>query len=398
EVNFYSLLNSLNPEQEAERFFVKAKHQLEKAAALNCDVFSTVSEITALEAEKFLERAPDITLPNGLEEDKLFSFEELAERHRLQRTRLREFLIAFFFPYYNFNLENTLFYFLASRYEIKAKGIDVFIKSLSQLNKKLKAQKSEKTVVAFLLVPSSVKGVSQEVFENKQYFYDLRDSLEDISEETEEKILFSLAEGKEFSQKVLFSQNFLLSLRKKLLQLKRKGLPPLVTHELENENDSILQLLKAEGLLNKKEDKVKVIFYPDYLNGHDGLSDLNYEEMLQACHFGVFPSFYEPWGYTPLETAGFGVASLTTDLAGFGRFCLGLERDKKYPGIFVLQRDKREEKEIIKDLTEILFNFSQYSKKERVESKIQARKIAALTDWKILAKKYIEAHNLCFLK
>ncbi|MBM4177308.1 glycogen/starch synthase, partial [Candidatus Gribaldobacteria bacterium] len=322
-IDFYSKATVISDtEKEAENFHVKAKHQLEKAASWRADIFSAVSEITAWEAEKILGRRPDIVLPNGLAKEKLFNFEELTVKHRLQKERLKEFIIAYFFPYYKFDIESTLFYFLASRYEVRAKGIDVFIHSLGILNRKLKKTKSEKTIVAFLLVPASNTGPLREIIENKEHFQDIRDSLENVAQETESKMLYILAQNKDFAKNNLFTEDFLLELRKKLLALKRRGLPPLSTHQLSNENDSILNFLQEEELLNKKEDRVKVIFYADYLNGHDGLSNLNYEEMIQACHLGVFPSAYEPWGYTPLEAGGFGVASLTTDLAGFGKFCL----------------------------------------------------------------------------
>ena len=138
---------------------------------------------------------------------------------------------------------------------------------------------------------------------------------------------------------------------------------------------------------------MKVIYYPIYLTGHDGLSNLSYEEALEACHMGVFPSFYEPWGYTPLEAAALGVSSVTTDLAGFGRFCVGLERKQERPGIYVLGREKHTDEEVTEDLSSFLYRFMQTSRRERVENKIEARKIAAKADWRSFVLNYIEAHN-----
>ncbi len=400
-VDFYSILHKINPEQEISRYNIKAKHQLEKETAKNCHVFTTVSEITSLETERFLERKPDVLLPNGLDSEKFLNFEELIIKHRVQRNKLREFLIFYFFPYYTFELEETIFYFIVGRYEFRTKGIDIFIKTLSQLNQKLIKAKSKKTIIAFFWIPTEIRSVKTELLENREIFEDIKDAFEQISWETKEKILYAILEGKKIDEKVLFEKDFLLEIKKKILKLKREGFPPLSTHELVNSQDAILKSFQENGLLNKKTDKVKVIFYPIYLTGHDGLANLNYQESLQACHLGVFPSFYEPWGYTPLETAALGVASITTDLAGFGRFCQKIEKIEKiekYPGIFVLERFAKSDEEEIKSLADFLHKFSQFTLKERVENKIQARKIAALADWKIFIKNYLKAHNLAISK
>jgi len=154
-----------------------------------------------------------------------------------------------------------------------------------------------------------------------------------------------------------------------------------------------MKSFQEAGLLNKESDRVKVVFYPIYLTGYDGLSNLNYQECIQACHLGVFPSFYEPWGYTPLEAAALGVASITTDLSGFGRFCQKIRENKKQPGVFVLERFNKDEEKVVKSLYHLLYNFSQLSRQERVENKIQARKIAAKADWKFFIKNYLAAHK-----
>ena len=126
------------------------------------------------------------------------------------------------------------------------------------------------------------------------------------------------------------------------MKFKKKGTPPLITHDIQQYGDQIVNLLLESGLDNKEDDKVKMIFYPIYLTGADSLLDLNYYESMQGGHLGVFPSFYEPWGYTPLEAAALGVSSVTTDLAGFGKY-IQKKGKKKYPGVFVLKRmDKKD--------------------------------------------------------
>lgn len=392
-INFYQNIADFDADEIATRYNIKAKHQVEKQAALNCSCFTTVSQITAMEASFFLNREADVILPNGLDAEKFLTFEDLTIKHQFFRNRLREFSIFYFFPYYTFDLENTLFYFISGRYEYRAKGVDIFIEALSELNKKLIAEKSRKTIVAFFWIPAAVRAVEAELLENREFFEGLKESLEEVEEETEDKMLYAIAEGKEFSSRTLFSSDFLFSVKKKLLKLKRKGVPPLATHELLDENDTILNAFRAKGLNNAANDRVKVIFYPTYLTGHDGLSNLSYADAVQACHLGVFPSFYEPWGYTPLETAGVGVASITTDMAGFGSFCASQVADKRTPGIFILKRMEKTDQETSSNLADILYKFARLSKKERVDNKIQARKLAALADWSILDESYIKAHN-----
>lgn len=392
-IDFYSRLTQINSETESAKWNVKDKHQLEKSAAQNCDIFTTASEITALEAEHFLQRKADFLLPNGLDSEKFLNFEEIVIKHQIQKEKLKEFLLFYFFPYYSFDLENTLFYFITGRYEFRAKGIDIFIKSLADVNQRLAQEKSQKTIVAFFWIPAAVKNVRPELLETKELLKDIKDSLEEVYGQIEERTFYSLIEGKKITEQNLFNEDFLFELKKKLMKLKREGTPFLSTHILENEQDVILKTFQEFGLTNKKEDKVKVIFYPVYLTGHDGLTNLNYQESVQACHLGVFPSFYEPWGYTPLETAALGVASVTTDLAGFGRFCQKFHNTKKQPGIFVLKRFNKADKEVISELSEILYRFSQFSRQERIENKIQARKIADQAEWKIFIKNYLRVYE-----
>ncbi len=398
-INFYEIIDDINPEEIAKKYELLAKHSIEKASAIEADVFTTVSEITAIEAEKFLKRAPDVILPNGLDIEKFLSFEDIVVKHRIQRKRLREFVASYFFPYYTFNLEETLFYFIIGRNEIRAKGIDIFINSLGMLNKTMQKEKSKRTIVAFLFIPTQTRGVNPSLHDNMEYFRDLQESMENTLPEIQERILYNIIYEKELSKENLIDEEYLLDIEKKMHRMKRKNEnPSLSTHHLNSLHDEIINHLKNAELLNKESDRVKVIYYPIYLTGHDGLSNLNYEEALEACHLGVFPSFYEPWGYTPLEAGALGVSSVTTDLAGFGRFCLGLKQKKERPGIHVLKREKRTNENVIHDLYEIIYNFSKTLRRERVENKIEARRVAAKADWASFVFNYIEAHNRAISK
>jgi len=396
--DIYAELKNIAPDSEAARLNVQAKHLLEKAAAKNADIFTTISEITAIEAEKILGRKPDILLPNGLDMEKYPSFEDVSIKHRLQRDRIREFILYYFFPYYSFDVKNTLFYFTAARYEFHNKGIDLFIRALGALNEKLKEEKSGKTIIAFFWIPSGIRGIKPEILENREIFRDVKDELMEAEGKIEENILYSLFEGHKLSEEELFEKSFIVDMKKKLLKLRKKGLPSPSTHELADPNDAILKSFEENALLNREEDRVKVIFYPIYLTGNDGLLNLTYQEGLQGCHLGVFPSFYEPWGYTPLETAALGVASVTSDLAGLGRFFMPDIEQKKYPGIFAVKRFGRSDDEAARDLAGILHSYSRLTREERIENKIATRKLAGRADWKVLITEYVSAHNLALEK
>ncbi len=393
-INFYPILKELNINEQVEKVGVKPKHTLEKAAAVNSNIFTTVSEITAMEAEAFLDRKPDFILPNGLDMDKYLTFEEVVIKHRLQRRRMRRFVASYFFPYYNFDLENTLFFFIIGRNEFKAKGVDIFVRALGKINNKMKEEGDNRTVISFFFIPTHTKGINNYLLEDMEHFRDVEDSLDSVFPDIEERITYNLLRGKEFTKKSLISQDYLLDIEKKMLRLNREGeTPSICTHELGSAHDETYNAIKEAGLLNREEDRVKVIFYPIYLTGHDGLSNLDYNEALEACHLGVFPSFYEPWGYTPLEAAALGASSVTTDLSGFGRYCNTLKLKKETPGIYVLDREKKDEEQASDDLANFMYKFSKMSRKERVVNKIEARKIAAKADWKSFVLNYIEAHN-----
>ena len=392
-VDFYSALDQIDAAREAYRYGIPAKHQIEKAAATQCDTFTTVSEITGVECERFLGRLPDVFLPNGLDLAKSTSFEEVAMKHHVQRSRIREFLFYYFFPYYTFDLKNTLFYFIIGRYEFHPKGIDVFIKSLADLNNKLKEEKSKKTIVAFFWIPAKENGIEDELTENRSNHFDMKQFVEENSQELVESFMYSLVSGKGLKDTDVFDDKTHAALERKLKKLKKQGTPPVCTHKLQNRNDAILNAFSEAKLSNAKSDRVKVVFYPVYLTEDDRLLNLSVQEAIQGGHLGIFPSYYEPWGYTPLEAAVEGVAAVTTDLSGVGRFMTHVPRDKNYPGIFVINNFGKKEAEIQKQLTSVLYDFSQLTRKDRVENKIEARNLVEYCDWGNLVQNYIEAHN-----
>lgn len=396
DIDLYSILDKINPEEEAAKRNVKAKWGMEKACAQNSTVFTTVSEITGIEAEKILGRKPDILLMNGLDMDRFPSLEEASIRHRMLRNKFKEFVMHYFFPYYKFEIDDTYFFFIAGRYEFHDKGIDLMIGALSMLNEYMKKAFPEKTIVAFFWIPGNVRHIRHDVLENRTYYEDLKESIDEKLPEIRLRLLASLMCGKKLEMKTLFSDELISTIKAKLNRMKSDGVPPLCTHELnEEEKDPIIAGLKKNGLLNRKEDRVKAIFYPIYLTGADRLLDTDYYESMSACHLGIFPSYYEPWGYTPLESAALGVAAVTTDLAGFGRFIMERQdKDNPNKGIFVLRRKDADYEASKKELFGIFRDYVGMDVNKRVENKITAYRLAYLADWKSFARLYIKAHNL----
>ncbi|MEK6984734.1 MAG: glycogen/starch synthase [Nanoarchaeota archaeon] len=397
-VDLYNVWNKINADKEVYAFNVEAKHLVEKNSAAFADIFTTVSEITGMEAEYLLRKKPDLILPNGLDISKFPTFEEVVIKHRLQRDRIREFMLYYFFPYYTFDLKKTLIYFLAGRYEFHDKGIDIFIKALGRLNEKLKQLSSDKVIIAFIWVPANFRNIRPELLENKTLYQDIKESLEETIDDVEKNIIYSFVSDKKTSKENLFEEGFLTEMKIRVSRFIKKGKPPLLTHDLYNEDDLILKAINSANLRNEHQDPVKVIYYPIYLSGADGLLNLNYYEAMQGSHLGIFPSYYEPWGYTPLEAGALGVSSVTTDLAGFGRYFSkeGLQSDT--PGIFVLNRLDKSDKDVTAQLVDVMFNFANLPKEERIANNLQARKVASMADWKSFVKNYIEAHNLAVEK
>ncbi len=392
--DFYNELDSLKPEEEAYNSNVQDKYLTEKACAFNTDVFTTVSQITALEVDKLLGKKPDVILFNGLDRSEFPTQEEVAVLHRKHKKSLYEFVKYFFFPYYSFDLKETLFFFIAGRYEYHNKGLDILTKAFGDLNRKLKKEKSNRTIVVFYFIPRDTLGIKPELSENKMTYEYLKDLIEDNVEDIEEHVLNEVLTTNKIrvTHTKLLREEVISKLKKLKYKLSRQGPALLSTHNIPNENgDLIIRGFVDNDLKNREDDRIKVVDYPVYLTGVDGLLNLSYYNTITAFHFGLFPSYYEPWGYTPLETASLGVPSLTTDLAGFGRFVLS---NNIHSGVFVLRRFNKSEKEVVLQLRDIMYNFLQLSKQERSQQKLDARAVSKLTDWKDFIKNYIKAHNL----
>lgn len=391
--DLYNQLGKFDPLQKAKEFNIIAKHTMEVACAQRTDIFTTVSEITSIEAEKLLGRRAEVLLLNGIDVEKFPTIEETSIKHVTCKGIIKEFLTYHFFPYYTFDLKDTIIFFFASRYEFSNKGMDILCKALGILNEKLKKDKSNRTIAVFFWVPMKTFGVKVELLENKNYYRHIRSLVDTKSNQILQQIVTDFISRKLSAEESFFEKDFMRELRTNILSFQRTGNPSILTHNIEDEeNNQLIKALLAEGLDNKEDDKVKVIVYPVYLNGNDGLLNLSSYDAMAGCHFGLFPSYYEPWGYTPLEAAAMGIASLTSDLAGFGRF-IENKLLKEHSGIYILKRFGRTYEQQVNDLADIMYKYSLFDHAERVQNKINAKYLSNLADWKHFVKFYIVAHN-----
>lgn len=408
DIDLYRMVNEGIERREiaslevAGRYGVLAKHTMEVACAKHADVFSTVSEITSKEAHYILGRKPDIVLCNGISVEKHVTIEELTIMRKEYRKDMREFLTAYFSRYYDIDFSSIRSIFISGRYEFRNKGIDIFIESLGKLNEKLKLNKVDKVVIAFIFVPTKIRGEKVSVLKDISLYHEMEDYVENKLPDIKDRILTSLTKGiipKNTYE--LFDEDFMQTCRNMMVHFTEKRWqsnakpPPLCAFELDypEEDDIIMQYLTRNGLFNREEDKVKVVFYPSYLSPGDRMIGLSYEHAMMTFDLGVFPSYYEPWGYTPVEAANYGVLSITSDLSGFGKFI-----ESKKDGIYVVKRENKDDKTVIADLSDKMYEIVMFSRNERVKHRMLAKELAASSDWDILIKNYVKAYDMAMEK
>ncbi|MCF7872378.1 glycogen/starch synthase [Candidatus Woesearchaeota archaeon] len=394
--DFYEQLQSLKVHETAKNLGIIDKHTVERACALYCDVFTTVSEITGKEAEYVLGKKPDVIVMNGLDMNQFPNIEEMSLQHKESKSKLDEFSEYFFGPYYEIEPKNNIYFYLAGRYEFMNKGMDVFIESLKKLNQELKRINSKKNIIVFFFIAMPNNGVKTKLLVSKNSYKHMKNYVLSKSNEFFERTVVDFMNDKDPRTNV-FSPEFMSEMKRIVKRFKQEGTPLVITHDIYGEeSNSILKSFSENNLNNVESDKVKVIYYPAYLDGSDSLLNLDFYDAVTGCNLGVFPSYYEPWGYTPLESASLGVPAVTTDLTGFGQYLLpsisNFENDIK--GIFVLKRQKKNKDEIVDELFKILLNYALLEHEDRVENKIRAKQLANLADWDLLIENYIKAHNL----
>ncbi|HUU85797.1 MAG TPA: glycogen synthase [Phycisphaerae bacterium] len=392
--DFYERLPRINPDVESGDRNIYHRYCLERAAAHSATVFSTVSDVTANEAGYLLQRKPDLVLPNGLRVERFAALHEFQNLHARYKGHIHQFVRGHFFGSYAFDLDKTLYFFFAGRYEYQNKGIDLLIEALYRLNGHLQHTGSDRTIVAFLIAPGAIKSVNVEVLNNHFLLDELRTVCNDIIGQVGPRMFEAAAAGELPDPEKLLTDQEIIRLKRMLLTRRRSTLPAIVTHDMEHDDgDPILSHLRHRRLFNAPEDRVKVVYHPAFLTATNPLFGLEYEDFVRGCHLGVFPSYYEPWGYTPAECTVMGVPSVTSNLSGFGAFIASQVPDHTRRGIYVLDRHSGPGP-ALDELTQIMIDFCSMTRRERIQQRNRTERLSELFDWANLGEHYHRAHEL----
>lgn len=398
--NFYDVLDKFDWLKEAKHYGIEAQASFERAAAQKADVLTTVSDITAKECIAFLGRIPELVLPNGLNIQRFAALHEHQNLHSLYKKRISDFVMGHFFQNQPFDLEQTLYLFTSGRFEYSNKGYDLTLDALEILNRKMKEAGSRKTVIMFFITKQPYHSIDPEVLHSRAVLDEIRENCQAIEKEVGEKLFQASAASKDLSLPDLndfVNEYWRLRLRRTVQTWKTNSRPKVVTHLLKQEDDIIRNLHRTK-LLNNADDKVKVVYHPDFIVSTNPLFGLDYGQFVRGCHLGVFPSYYEPWGYTPLECMARGVPTVTSDLSGFGDYMMQIMRDYEQWGVSVVNRKTQNYQESAEQLANLLFKFVQQSQRDRITQRNRVESIADTFDWSNLRGYYDTAHELAVLK
>lgn len=375
------------------------RYCIERAAAHSAHVFTTVSEITALESEHLLKRNADIITPNGLNVKKFSAIHEFQNLHAIAKEKIHDFVRGHFYGHYDFDLDKTLYFFSAGRYEFSNKGADMFIEALARLNHYLKAARSDVTVIAFLIFPAKTNNFNVESLRGQAIAKQLRDSIHDIQATIGKRMYEICLGGRIPNGSELLLPDDIVKLKRCIFAAHRSTLPPICTHNMVDDSaDPVLNGFRRTKLFNDHHDRVKVIFHPEFLSPTNPLFGLDYEEFVRGCHLGVFPSYYEPWGYTPAECTVMGIPSVSTNLSGFGCFMMEYVADPVSYGIYIVDRRFKNPEESVQQLAQYLYDFSILSRRQRIIQRNRTERLSDLLDWKNLGIYYRKARQMALHK
>jgi glycogen(starch) synthase len=399
DVDFYNNLKYFDVDSESGKRQIYHRYCIERGAAHCADVFTTVSHITGFESEWLLKRKPDGVLPNGLNVVKFSAIHEFQNLHARNKEKINEFIRGHFYGHFDFDLDNTLYFFTAGRYEYRNKGVDMYIESLARLNYKLKQSNSNMTVVAFIIMPAATHSFTVDALKGQAVMKQLRQTVADMQESIGKRILASAARGSLPDPASLLSDEEMIVLKRRIYALKRDSLPPVVTHNMADDaHDPILNHIRRVRLFNAPSDRVKIIFHPEFLNSNNPLLSLDYEEFVRGCHLGVFASYYEPWGYTPAECTVMGVPSITTNLSGFGCFMEEMITHPADYGIYIVNRRTCSVEESVEQLANCMFDFTKKTRRQRINQRNRTERLSDLLDWKRMGIEYQKARWVAVLR
>lgn len=341
----YAYMDGYNGDQMAAELNMEAKHSIEKQAAHHVDCFTTVSDITARECKQLLDKEPDIVTPNGFEPN----FVPAKLEYTKKRAEARKALINMAEKLLGYTIDpDVLLVSTSGRYEYRNKGIDVFIEAMNRVRTFGRLQRE---TIAFILVPAWVKEVRADL-------------------------------------KMAIETNY------------ENHLPmqcPFITHWLHQmQDDKVINYIGSAGFQNSKDEKLKIIFVPCYLNGKDGILDKTYYDILIGMDATVYPSYYEPWGYTPLESIAFGIPTVTTNLAGFGMWAkkAGVSGGDLSEGVAVIDRTDFNYFEVADAIMEQILSLSGKTEKERQQIKKNCLALSGKAEWDKFITYYFEAFDI----
>ncbi|MGK5082991.1 glycosyltransferase, partial [Bdellovibrionota bacterium FG-1] len=337
---------------------------------------------------------------NGLNSKRFAAVHEFQNLHLIYKKRIQEFVMAHFFPSYTFDLSKTLHIFTSGRYEHRNKGFDLFIESLARLNWRLKAEKKDVTVIAFIVTRAQNFGFNGDTLKNQMFFREMRNQCETIASGVASKLLFESSTGIDPKNTSIVDEHELHALKRLTRAWKHADrLPTICTHQLENKfHDPVVNQLQTCGLVNRPEDPVKVVYHPEFMTAASPLLNLDYEQFVRGCHLGVFPSYYEPWGYTPEECAALGIPSVTSDLSGFGGFVREKIQKHAEKGLFVIDRRYRSFHESADQLADTIFKIMTMSMRERIELRNRVEAESVKFDWNELIPAYRRAQRIALAR
>ena len=345
----YDYLFAYNGDQMAIELNMQSKHSIEKQTAKYVDCFTTVSDITARECLELLDKPVDVVLPNGFENNFVPKGAEFTKKRRQARKRLIEVANALMGTDLD---DDMLIVSTSGRYEFRNKGVDVYIEAMNRL---LRDKDLKKKVLAFIEVPGWVGEPRKDLVER-------------------------LNSAKSFDTPLEV---------------------PLVTHWLHNmSHDNVLGMLKFLDMWNRKDDIVKLIFLPCYLTGDDGVFNMSYYDLVLGNDLCIYPSYYEPWGYTPLEAVAFKVPCITTDLAGFGQWANAVKGGESQiiDGVKVIHRTDYNYSEVADIIKDTVADFSNFDKSQINKARTNADKLSKKALWSNFITYYYKAYDIALRK
>ncbi len=345
----YDYLFAYNGDQMARELNMQSKHSVEKQTAAFADCFTTVSDITANECLELLDKKVDVVLPNGFDNSFVPSPRAFGARRKAARKRLLDVANALLGESLD---DDTLIVSTSGRYEFRNKGVDVYIEAMNRL---LRDRNLKKKVVAFIEVPGWVG-------------------------EPRKDLVDRLASGESYDTPLNV---------------------PMITHWLhEMSHDNVLDMLKFCDMQNRKEDMVKLIFIPCYLDGKDGVLNMHYYDLVIGNDLSIYPSYYEPWGYTPLESIAFSVPCITTDLAGFGLWAnkeIG-HQGEITDGVKVIHRTDYNYSEVADTIKDTVAEYSALSPAAAKKARANAAALSKKALWSEFIEYYRQAYAVALGK